>query len=169
MNATPTQPAKKTAPKGYVLTIKTKPGESKNKPEPKPEKKAPPTEETAKTEPTNVAELTKIVSAELTKHEDLELTANAPTPKLAAKIAAEKPEPATKKAPEPKPETPEISKGALSKVRRAFQKAGKPIDEKAIAEYAKELTSAGIKIMDCRSSRIAKVLRGELDVKELTK
>jgi len=77
-----------------------------------------------------------------------------------------------KKAPEPKPEVkqtpkPEPTRGMLSKIRRAFIKAKLLIDEKAIESYAKELITAGIQIMDQKSTMIAKVLRRELDAKEL--
>jgi len=62
---------------------------------------------------------------------------------------------------------PVIAKAMLSKIRRSFVKAQRPIDEKAIAAYASELITAGVNIMEQRSSRIAKVLKGELDAKEL--
>src|SRR5271165_6637103 len=55
----------------------------------------------------------------------------------------------------------------LSKVTRAFAKAEKPLDDKAIRAYAEELLAAGINPSKCRSTKISKVLKNELTIKDL--
>jgi hypothetical protein len=55
----------------------------------------------------------------------------------------------------------EITKSILSKVRRAFRKAGKEVSEAEQAKCAEELIAAGIPILSRSSNRIAKVIKGE--------
>jgi hypothetical protein len=61
----------------------------------------------------------------------------------------------------------EITKAMLSKVRRAFRKAGKEASEAEQAKFAEELIAAGIAILSRSSSRIAKVLKGEETLEDL--
>jgi hypothetical protein len=61
----------------------------------------------------------------------------------------------------------EITKAMLSKVRRAFRKAGKEAPEAGQAKFAEELIAAGIPILSRTSSRIAKVIKGEETLEDL--
>jgi hypothetical protein len=55
----------------------------------------------------------------------------------------------------------------LSKVRRAFRKAGKEGSEAEQAEFAGLLLAAGVSILSRSSSRIAKVLKAEETLEDL--
>jgi hypothetical protein len=61
----------------------------------------------------------------------------------------------------------ETTKAMLSKVRRAFRKAGKEASEAEQTKFAEELIAAGIPILSRSSSRIAKVLKGEETLEDL--
>jgi hypothetical protein len=61
----------------------------------------------------------------------------------------------------------EITKAMLSKVRRAFRKAGKEAAEAEQAKFAEELIAAGIPILSRSSNRIAKVLKGKETLEDL--
>jgi hypothetical protein len=55
----------------------------------------------------------------------------------------------------------------LSKVRRAFRKAGKEASEEEQSNFAEELIAAGVPILSRSSNRIAKVLKGEETFEDL--
>jgi hypothetical protein len=61
----------------------------------------------------------------------------------------------------------EITNAMLSKVRRAFRKAGKEVSEAEQSKFAEELIVAGVPILSRSSSRIAKVLKGEETLEDL--
>jgi hypothetical protein len=61
----------------------------------------------------------------------------------------------------------EITKAMLSKVRRAFRKAGKEASDAEQAKFAEALIAAGIPILSRSSSRIARVLKGEETLEDL--
>jgi hypothetical protein len=61
----------------------------------------------------------------------------------------------------------EVTKAMLSKVRRAFRKAGKEASEAKQSKFAGELIAAGVPILSRSSSRIAKVLKGEETLEDL--
>jgi hypothetical protein len=77
-------------------------------------------------------------------------------------------EPATVEEPEnPKPE---FTRGQLGKAKRAFTKAGQPdVDEEVRKKWLAEMKEANVAVMDFTSSRLAKVIKGELTVTELRK
>jgi hypothetical protein len=94
--------------------------------------------------------------------------------KLAAKKSAskssavEKPESAdtTGKLSAPAP-TVEVSKSVLSKCKRAYKKAGVSATDETVIAFANSLIVAGVKILSKSSSRIARVVKGEVEIKDL--
>jgi hypothetical protein len=70
------------------------------------------------------------------------------------------------------PENPktEFTRGQLGKAKRAFAKAGQPdASEEIRRKWLTEITSENVSVMDFTSSRLAKVVKGELTVSELQK
>jgi hypothetical protein len=61
----------------------------------------------------------------------------------------------------------EITTAMLSKVRRAFRKAGKEGSEAEQEEFAVQLIAAGVPILSRSSGRIAKVLKAEETLEDL--
>jgi hypothetical protein len=61
----------------------------------------------------------------------------------------------------------EITKAMLSKVRRAFRKAGKEGSQAEQEEFAGQLIAAGVSILSRSSGRIAKVLKAEETLEDL--
>jgi hypothetical protein len=69
----------------------------------------------------------------------------------------------------PKPEA-QFTRGQLGKAKRAFAKAGQPdVSEEARKKWLAEMSAANIGVMDFSSSRLAKVIKGEIAVSELRK
>jgi hypothetical protein len=68
-------------------------------------------------------------------------------------------------------ETPaEFSRGELGKARRAFTKAGQPdASEEVRKKWLAEMKEANVAVMEFSSSRLARVIKGELTVAELRK
>ena len=64
----------------------------------------------------------------------------------------------------------EFSRGQLGKAKRAFAKAGQPdVSEEARKQWLAEMGAAGVAVMNFSSSRLAKVIQGELTVGQLRK
>jgi uncharacterized protein (DUF885 family) len=62
----------------------------------------------------------------------------------------------------------EFTRGQLGKAKRAFAKAGQPeASEEIRKKWLAEMRAANIAVMDFASSRLAKVIKGELTVSEL--
>jgi hypothetical protein len=77
-------------------------------------------------------------------------------------------EPATVEAAK-KPQA-EFTRGQLGKAKRAFAKAGQPdASEEARKKWLAEMSAANIAVMDFTSSRLAKVIKGEVAKSELQK
>jgi hypothetical protein len=75
-------------------------------------------------------------------------------------------EPATVEA--PKNQKAEFTRGQLGKAKRAFPKAGEPdASEEIRKKWLAEMRTAGVAVMKFSSSRLAKVIRGELNASEL--
>jgi hypothetical protein len=69
---------------------------------------------------------------------------------------------------EPKPKPSEITRGMLGKIRRAHVKAGTAESTPGLLEaFARKLLSAGVPLMQRSSSRIAKVVKGEVEIETL--
>src|SRR5258707_10473950 len=80
----------------------------------------------------------------------------------------EEPEFAVVKAAE-KPQA-EFTRGQLGKARRAFAKAGQPnASEEVRKKWLAEMKEANVAVVDFTSSRLAKVIKGEVTVSELQK
>jgi hypothetical protein len=68
-----------------------------------------------------------------------------------------------------KPQT-DSTRGQLGKAKRAFSKAGQPdASEEVRKEWLAEMSAAKVAVMDFTSSRLAKVIKGELTISELQK
>ena len=66
------------------------------------------------------------------------------------------------------PPKPQITKGMLAKLGRAYKKAGsKGGTEADLTALAYTLFNAGIAVMDRSSSRIAKAIKGEIEIADL--
>ena len=77
-------------------------------------------------------------------------------------------EPATVEA--PKNSKAEFTRGQLDKAKRAFAKAGQPdVSEEACKKWLTEMKEANVAVMDFTSSRLAKVIKGDVTVSELQK
>lgn len=64
----------------------------------------------------------------------------------------------------------EFSRGQLGKAKRAFAKAGQPdASEEVRKKWLAEMSTAGIAVLEYSSSRLAKVIKGELTVAQLRK
>jgi hypothetical protein len=64
----------------------------------------------------------------------------------------------------------EFSRGELGKARRAFAKAGQPdASEEARKKWLAEMKESNVAVMEFTSSRLAKVIKGELGAAELLK
>jgi hypothetical protein len=75
-------------------------------------------------------------------------------------------EPSTAEA--PKNPKAKFTRGQLGKAKRAFAKAGQPeASEEVRRKWLAEMLAANIAVMEFSSSRLAKVIRGELTVVEL--
>src|ERR1700745_1288719 len=62
----------------------------------------------------------------------------------------------------------EFTRGELGKAKRAFTKAGQPdASEEVRKKWLAEMSAANIVVMDFTSSRLAKVIKGELPISEL--
>ena len=80
----------------------------------------------------------------------------------------DKTETATTQAPE-KP-TPEFTRGQLGKAKRSFAKAGQPdASEEVRKKWLAEMKEANVDVTEFSSSRLAKVIKGEVPVSELQK
>jgi hypothetical protein len=70
----------------------------------------------------------------------------------------------------PKNQKAEFTRGQLGKAKRAFAKAGQPeVSEEVRKNWLAEMKQAKIAVMDFSSSRLAKVIKGEVTVSELQK
>ena len=77
-------------------------------------------------------------------------------------------EPATVEASK-KPEA-EFTRGQLGKAKRAFAKASRPdASEEVRKKWLAEMSAADVEVMKFSSSRLAKVIKGELTASELRK
>ena len=64
----------------------------------------------------------------------------------------------------------EFTRGQLGKAKRAFSKAGQPdASEEVRKKWLTEMSAAGVEVMKFSSSRLAKVIKGEITVAELHK
>ena len=64
----------------------------------------------------------------------------------------------------------EFSRGQLGKAKRAFAKAGQPdVSEEARKKWLIEMSAADVGVMKFSSSRLAKVIKGELTISNLRK
>jgi hypothetical protein len=64
----------------------------------------------------------------------------------------------------------EFSRGQLAKAKRAFAKAGQPeATEEVRKKWLTEMIEANVLVMNFTSSRLAKVIKGEIAVSELLK
>jgi len=64
----------------------------------------------------------------------------------------------------------EFTRGQLGKAKRAFAKAGQPnASEEVRKKWLAEMKGANVAVMDFSSSRLAKVIKGDLTVAELRK
>jgi len=66
-------------------------------------------------------------------------------------------------------ETPiEFSRGQLGKAKRAFAKAGQPdAGEEVRTKWLAEMSAADVAVMKFSSSRLAKVIKGEITIAEV--
>jgi hypothetical protein len=70
----------------------------------------------------------------------------------------------------PKNQKAEFTRGQLGKAKRAFAKAGQPdASEEDRKKWLADMRAANIAVTDFTSSRLAKVIKGELSVSELRK
>jgi hypothetical protein len=77
-------------------------------------------------------------------------------------------EPSTVEA--PKNPKAEFTRGQLGKAKRAFTKAGQPdVSEEALKNWLAEMSAADVAVMDFASSRLAKLIKGDITVAELRK
>jgi hypothetical protein len=64
----------------------------------------------------------------------------------------------------------EFTRGQLGKAKRAFAKAGQPeASEEVRKKWLAEMSAAGVAVMKFSSSRLAKIVKGDLSVSELQK
>jgi hypothetical protein len=64
----------------------------------------------------------------------------------------------------------EFTRGQIGKSKRAFAKAGHlEASEEVRKKWLAEMSAAGVAVMKFSSSRLAKVIKGELTVSELRK
>ena len=64
----------------------------------------------------------------------------------------------------------EFTRGQLGKAKRAFAKAGQPAtNEEVHNKWLVEMSAANVAVMEFSSSRLAKVIKGELTVSALQK
>ncbi len=64
----------------------------------------------------------------------------------------------------------EFTRGQLGKAKRAFAKAGKSdASEEVRRKWLTDMSAANVGVMDFTSSRLAKVIKGELTISELQK
>jgi hypothetical protein len=64
----------------------------------------------------------------------------------------------------------EFTRGQIEKAKRAFAKAGQPdVSEEVRKDWLAEMSAVNIVVMDFTSSRLAKVIKGEIAVSELLK
>jgi hypothetical protein len=64
----------------------------------------------------------------------------------------------------------EFTRGQLGKAKRAFAKAGQPdASEEVRKEWLAEMSAANLVVTNFTSSRLAKVIKGELTISELKK
>ena len=69
----------------------------------------------------------------------------------------------------PKPEA-QFTRGQLGKARRAFVKAGQSeVSEEVRKKWLAEMKQANVVVMELSSSRLAKVIKGEVTTSELQK
>lgn len=62
----------------------------------------------------------------------------------------------------------EFTRGQLGKAKRAFAKAGRPeASEEVRVKWLGEMSAANVVVMDFTSSRLAKVIKGEVSTSEL--
>jgi hypothetical protein len=62
----------------------------------------------------------------------------------------------------------EFTRGQLGKAKRAFAKAGKPdVSDEVRRKWLADMKEANVAVMEFSSSRLAKVIKGELTVSEL--
>jgi hypothetical protein len=70
----------------------------------------------------------------------------------------------------PKNQKAEFTRGQLGKAKRAFAKAGQPdASEEIRKKWLAEMSAANVAVMEFSSSRLAKLIKGELTVSELQK
>lgn len=70
----------------------------------------------------------------------------------------------------PKNSKAEFTRGQLGKAKRAFAKAGQPdASEEVRKKWLAEMTASSIAVMKFSSSRLAKVIKGDLPVSKLSK
>jgi hypothetical protein len=68
----------------------------------------------------------------------------------------------------PKNQKAEFTRGQLGKAKRAFAKAGQPeASEEVRKNWLAEMSTAGVAVMKFSSSRLAKVIKGEITITEL--
>ena len=64
----------------------------------------------------------------------------------------------------------EFTRGQLGKAKRAFAKAGQPdASEEVRRKWLADMSAANVGVMDFTSSRLAKVIKGELTISDLQK
>lgn len=64
----------------------------------------------------------------------------------------------------------EFSRGAIGKAKRAFVKAGQPDASEEVREkWLAKMKEANVVVMEFSSSRLAKLIKGDLTVEELRK
>jgi hypothetical protein len=64
----------------------------------------------------------------------------------------------------------EFTRGQLGKAKRAFAKAGQPYaSEEVRRKWLADMSAANVGVMDFTSSRLAKLIKGELTISELQK
>ena len=70
----------------------------------------------------------------------------------------------------PKIQQAEFTRSQLGKAKRAFAKASQPdASEEVRKKWLAEMSAAGVAVMKFSSSRLAKVIKGEITVAELHK
>jgi len=75
---------------------------------------------------------------------------------------------AAAKAPAPTVTPSAVTKAMLSKIERAHKRAGVPdVSEEKKLEFAQQLVTAGVPILDRSSARISRVIKGEISIEDL--
>ena len=70
----------------------------------------------------------------------------------------------------PNTQQAEFTRGQLGKAKRAFAKAGQPDASEGVRKkWLAEMSAAGVAVMKFSSSRLAKVIKGEVTMSELQK